>query len=430
MSRVAALVTHRYWKFALVVVCGGVGSKLADATSDETSSFLPDDADSTKVQALLKDRFPGGETSIGLLVYRRPGGLTEADQQRIKDDAAKVDKAIPVTQPAIVPFTDDAPDGLVSENGEAAYSVVTVPLDFQKASDWGKTTRDTLGGSRDGLEVYVTGDLGLFADFQEVFGELDSKLLGATVLLVVILLLAIYRAPLIALIPIVVVRFAYAVATGLIYLYAKAGNTVNSNSTSILVVLMFGVGTDYCLLLVSRYREELHRVEDKHEAMARAMRRAGPAVFASGCTVIAAMLVLLLADAGSTNGLGPVSAIGVASVLLAGLTLLPALLTIFGRRGFWPRRKAVDYRPEEDVVERHGLWRKFGDKVLQRPGLALISTVALFGIFALGLTSYKEDYSIGGFFKKDVESVDGFNVLGQSFPQGALGPTTILVQRS
>jgi putative drug exporter of the RND superfamily len=436
MSRVAALVTHRRWKFAIVVfwivlvaIFGGIGSKLADATSDETASFLPEDADSTKVQALLKDRFPGGETSIGLIVYRRPGGLTEADQQRIKDDAAKVDKAIPVVQPAVVPFTEGAPDGLVSEDGSAAYSIVTVPLDFQKASDWGETTRDTLGGRRDGLEVYVTGDLGLFADFQEVFGELDTKLLLATVLLVVILLLAIYRAPLIALIPILVVGFAYAVATGLIYLYAKAGNTVNSNSTSILVVLMFGVGTDYCLLLVSRYREELHRVEDKHEAMARAMRRAGPAVFASGCTVIAAMLVLLLADAGSTNGLGPVSAIGVACVLLAGLTLLPALLTIFGRRGFWPRRRAIAYNPDEDIAERQGLWRKFGDKVLQRPGLALVSTLVLFGVFALGLTYYKEDYSIGGFFKKDVESVDGFNVLGESFPAGALGPTTIVVQR-
>src|SRR5215210_2246867 len=109
MSRVAAFVTHRYWKFAIVVfwvvlagIFGGIGSKLADATSDETASFLPEDADSTKVQALLKDRFPGGETSIGLIVYRRQGGLTEADQQRIADDAAKVDKTIPVSQPSVV----------------------------------------------------------------------------------------------------------------------------------------------------------------------------------------------------------------------------------------------------------------------------------------------------------------------------------------
>jgi putative drug exporter of the RND superfamily len=436
MSRLASFVTGRRTKWVVIAfwvvaaaMLGGVGSKLGDVTSDETSSFLPDDADSTKVQALLKDRFPGGETSIGLIVYRRPGGLTEADQQRIADDAAKVDDTIPVLQPSIQPFAPDAPDGLVSENGETAYTLVTVPLDFQNAADWGADTRDVVGGSGDGLEVWVTGDLGFFADFVEVFGELDSRLLAATVLLVLILLGAIYRAPLIAITPIVVVGIAYAIATGFIYLYAKAGNTVNSNSTGILIVLMFGVGTDYCLLLVSRYREELHRVEDKHEAMARAMRRAGPAILASGCTVISAMLVLLLADTGSTNGLGPTSAIGIACALLAGLTLLPAILTIIGRRGFWPRRSAVAYQPDVDLSQRRGLWRRFGDRVLQRPALALVATVALFGVFSLGFLSYKEDYSIGGAFKKDVESVDGFNVLAQSFPQGALAPTTIVVQR-
>jgi putative drug exporter of the RND superfamily len=286
-----------------------------------------------------------------------------------------------------------------------------------------------IGGSGDGLDVYVTGDLGLWVDFEEVFGELDAKLLLATVLLVLILLGAIYRAPLIALIPILVVGVAYQVATGFIYLYAEAGNSVSSNATGILVVLMFGVGTDYCLLLVSRYREELHRVPDKHEAMARALRRAGPAVLASGCTVVAAMLVLLLADAGSTNALGPVSAIGVASALLAGLTLLPALLTIVGRRGFWPRRSAVACRPEEEVEQREGIWRRVGDRVLKRPGLALLATSALFGLFALGLLAYQEDYSIGGFFKTEVESVEGYEVLAESFPEGASAPTTILVQR-
>src|SRR4029453_2702574 len=144
---------------------------------------------------------------------------------------------------------------------------------------------DVVGGGG-GLEVYVTGDLGLNADFEEVFGALDTKLLGATVLLVLVLLGAIYRAPLIALIPIVVVALSYQVASGFIYLYAKSGENVNSNSTSILIVLMFGVGTDYCLLLVSRFREELHRTADRHAAMQRALRRAGPALLASGCTVI------------------------------------------------------------------------------------------------------------------------------------------------
>jgi uncharacterized membrane protein YdfJ with MMPL/SSD domain len=124
-----------------------------------------------------------------------------------------------------------------------------------------------------------------------------------------------------------------------------------------------------------------------------------------------------------------VSAIGVAAVLMAGLTLLPALLTAAGRRGFWPRSSSVAYQPDVDLVERRGLWRRFGDRVLRRPGLALGATTALFAVGTLGLLSYKEDYSIGGFFKKSVESVDGFETLGDAFPQGALGPTSILVVR-
>jgi RND superfamily putative drug exporter len=436
VSALASFVTGRRTKWVVIVLwivvvfaLSPLGGKLADATRDETASFLPAGAESTRVQELLKDRFPGGETTIGLIVYKREGGLTEADRAKIARDAQRVDDAIPVTQPAQVPFSSDAPPGLVSENGDAAYTVVTVPLNFDRVADWGKETRDLVGDGGGGLQVYVTGDLGLWADFEEVFGEVDTRLLLATVLLVLVLLGAIYRAPLIAIIPIVVVGLAYQVATAFIYLYADAGNTVNSNSTGILVVLMFGVGTDYCLLLVSRYREELHRVEDKHAAMARALRRAGPALLASGCTVIAAMLVLLLADTGSTKSLGPVSAIGVASVLLAGLTLLPALLTAAGRKGFWPRSSAVAYQPDVDLAQRQGLWRRFGDRVLQRPGLALAATTALFALFTLGLLAYKEDYSIGGFFKKSVESVDGFDVLAESFPQGALAPTSILVLR-
>jgi RND superfamily putative drug exporter len=436
VSTLASFVSGRRTKWVVIVLwivgviaLSPLAAKLGDATRDETASFLPEDAQSTEVQKLLKDRFPGGETTIGLIVYKRDGGLTEADRAKIARDARRVDDAIPVTQPAQVPFSPGAPPGLVSENGEAAYTVVTVPLDFDRVADWGKETRDLVGDGGGGPEVYVTGDLGLWADFEEVFGELDTRLLLATVVLVLVLLGAIYRAPLIAIIPIVVVGLAYQVATGFIYLYADAGNNVNSNSTGILIVLMFGVGTDYCLLLVSRYREELHRVEDKHAAMARALRRAGPALLASGCTVIAAMLVLLLADTGSVKSLGPVSAIGVAGVLLAGLTLLPALLTAAGRRGFWPRSSTVACQPDVDLAQRQGLWRRFGDRVLRRPGLALAATTALFALFTLGLFAYKEDYSIGGFFKKSVESVDGFDVLGESFPQGALAPTSVLVER-
>ena len=219
-------------------------------------------------------------------------------------------------------------------------------------------------------------------------------------LLVLVLLGAIYRSVLVALTPLIVVFLAYTVANGFIYLLAKSGATVSSNSTSILIVLMFGVGTDYCLLLVSRLREELRTTEDKHEAMARALRRSGPAILASGLTVTLAMLVLVLADSQNTATLGPVAAIGVASAMVAGLTLLPALLTIFGRRGFWPRSNTVAYDPEHAATQRPGVWRRFGDRVLQKPAQALVVTLIVFVAGALGLLAFKVDYSTTTFFKK------------------------------
>jgi putative drug exporter of the RND superfamily len=241
--------------------------KLADETVDDTESFLPSSAESTEVVRLLDQEFESGQTSNGLIVYERPGGLTPADAARARRDARRVARAIPVTE---------RPEGpVVSRSGDVALVTLTVPEDYDKLADWGKEVKDRVGERHGGLRVYLTGDLGFNTDAEEIFGSIDTKLLLATALLVLILLGAIYRSPVIAVVPLLVVGFSYAVAQGLIYLYAKSGAEVSSNATSILVVLMFGVGTDYCLLLVSRYREELRRQEDKHAAMARAVRRAG-----------------------------------------------------------------------------------------------------------------------------------------------------------
>jgi putative drug exporter of the RND superfamily len=138
----------------VVLALSPLGAKLADVTNDETASFLPEDADSTRVQELLRDRFPGGETTLGLIVYKRAGGLTDADRGKIARDARRVDDAIPVTRPAQVPFEPGAPPGLVSENGDAAYTVVTIPLDFDRVADWGKESRDLVCDGGGGLQVY------------------------------------------------------------------------------------------------------------------------------------------------------------------------------------------------------------------------------------------------------------------------------------
>jgi putative drug exporter of the RND superfamily len=434
VRHVAAIVAGRRTKWlvvlawvVLLIIFAPLGGKLKDVTDNRTESFLPKDAESTQVLRIMQREF-GGQTVSGLVVYKRPGGLTPADRARIIADAARAKATLPVVGRPVIPFGPGAPGGLVSKDGAVAYSVIAFPDDNDKLADWGESLRAIVDRAPPHAQAFVTGGLGFNADFEEVFNSIDTKLLLVTVLLVLVLLGAIYRSPMIALIPLVVVGVAYAIAQGLIYLYAKSGATVDDNGTTILVVLMFGVGTDYCLLLVSRYREELRSIDDKHRAMARAVRRAGPAIVASGLTVVLAMLVLLVARIGSIHSLGPVAAIGVGVAMIAGVTLLPALLTIAGRRGFWPRRRTVACRPGEVYTERQSVWRRVGDKVLTRPALAFGVTAALFVFAGFGLLAYKEDYSVNNAFKKQTESVDGFKVLGAAFPAGALSPTTVIVE--
>ena len=248
MRALASFVSGRRGKWVVlgiwIVVFAALmplGAKLGDETQDDTTSFLPASAESTDVVKILDEDFASGETTQGLIVYQRDGGLTAADKQKIAADAKALeelpDEELPLTRPPIVPFAPNSPPDLVSQQGDLAYTVLTVPTDFEEQADWGENVRDLIGSESDGMRIILTGDLGFSVDSEEVFSELDTKLLLATVLLVLFLLGAIYRAVLVALTPLVVVFFAYTAATALVYLYAESGATVSSNGTTILVVL-------------------------------------------------------------------------------------------------------------------------------------------------------------------------------------------------
>ena len=200
--------------------------------------------------------------------------------------------------------------------------------------------------------------------------------------------------------------------------------TVNGQSSAILSILVLGVGTDYALLLVARYREELRRHEDKHEAMALALRTAGPAIFASGMTVVAALLCLTLADVNGTSGLGPIGALGVAVAMLAMLTLLPAWLVIWGRRAFWPR---IPQFGSEGTDETSGAWRRVGDRVARSPRRVWVGTVALLAVLALGLLNFDNGLTSGNGFRDDVEAVAGQELVDKAFPSGSNAPTDVVV---
>ena len=255
----------------------------------------------------------------------------------------------------------------------------------------------------DGVRVYIAGSGGQAADSFEAFAGIDSTLLLAALGVVIVILLFTYRSPVLWILPIFSVVVALARSLGLVYFLAKyADLTVNGQSQAILSILVIGAGTDYALLLVARYREELRRHDDRHEAMAFALHRAAPAILASGATVAVGMLCLMFAEMSSTAGLGPVTAIGVGVTFLVMVTLLPALLVIFGRWIFWPMRPT--FRSAEPTQS--GFWAKVGRRISVRPRtvwavtgtLLLIACLGLFKLDANGLATDEQ-------YTKDFDSV-------------------------
>jgi putative drug exporter of the RND superfamily len=242
--------------------------------------------------------------------------------------------------------------------------------------------KSTAGYFANGMAIYVTGPAGVAADSADAFKGIDSTLLFATVGVVVLILLFTYRSPTLWLLPVISAGVALTIAQAVIYLLAtRTGLIVNAQSAGILTVLVFGAGTDYALLLVARYREELRRHHNRHEAMAVALHRAGPAILASGATVIVGMLCLLFAQTNSTSGLGPVAAIGILVGLAVMLTLLPALLVIVGHWIFWPARP-VEGSPEPTAV---GFWARVGATVARAPRLTWIITAGVLAVMTLGI---------------------------------------------
>ena len=357
-----------------------------------------------------------------MIVYHRDGGLRPADRAAIARDRAALNADLP---PATAPLRQP----VFSQDGNAALLIASIDTSERVHEDTlfdaVEELRDRVGATASpGLEVRVSGPAGFSTDAVNVFQQINGMLLLATASLVFILLILIYRSPIFWAIPLFSVICAEVISRGIGYWLAKAGVTINGQTSGVLSVLVFGVGTDYALLLVARYREELRRHEDKHEAARIALRRAGPAVIASGLTVIAALLCLSLAEVNGTSGLGPVGAFGIALAMLAMLTLLPALLAICGRRAFWP---FVPYYGGSGADETHGAWRRLGERIRARPRPVWIGSIAALAALCLGLTQLNSDLTSGTAFRGSVDSVEGQELIAASFPAGANAPTTVIV---
>jgi len=408
-----------FW-LIVVALAAPLSGKLTGAEKNDAQSWLPPKAESTQVLN-LQASYQSPNVFAAVVVYSRPSGLTPADRAKAAQDAAKFAGVPGVLRGQVAgPF--------FATDGKAAQTVVPVNLG---SKGWNGATaavdklRAITRSNAAGLASHIAGPLGGAADSAKSFKGIDSTLLFATLAVVVVLLLVTYRSPALWLLPVMTAGIALTSAEALIYLLAAhAGLTVNGQSAGILNVLVFGAGTDYALLLTARYREELRRHEDRHEAMAVALRRAGPAIIASGGTVILSLLTLTVAQLNSTKGMGPVLAIGVGVALAAMITLLPALLVIFGRWIFWPVRPKFG-SPEPTA---RGFWARVGRGVAARPRVVWVTTALVLGAMALGLTGLKASgltvaQSFGG---RHPDSVIGQQVLDRNFPAGVGQPVVVV----
>src|SRR5262244_4570124 len=407
-----------FWVVVLVVTLP-LSSKLQGAEKNDAKTWLPANAESTKVLD-VQSRFQSPNVYPAVIVYERASGLTAADRAAAAADARRF-----ATLHGVAPGQVTGP--VPSSDGKAMQTIVSVNLGKQGwngAATAASSIRAITRSDPSGLTSHLTGRLGYGADFSKVFSGIDSTLLYSTLAVVIIILLITYRSPVLWLLPVVSAGVALITAQAVIYLLAAhAGLTVNAQSAGILYVLVFGASTDYALLIVARYREELRRHDRRHAAMAEALRRAGPAIIASGSTVILALLMLSFAQLGSTKGMGPVLAIGIAVGVLAMLTLLPALLVIFPRGVFWP------YKPTYGSPEptTRGVWARVGWGIAPRPRITWITTAVILGILALGLTGLKASgLTNAESFRGHPDSVVGASVLAKHFPAGSGEPVIVL----
>ncbi len=427
-------VTIAAW--ALLGIGGFIAhAHLGSVTTAGQSSFLPSHSGSTRVADTLQRSYKGGDDIPVLVIFNREGGLTGGDLDAIGRFGRGLERlGLTGATPVFSPYSGDTDGtlgrlatiakgvGPISRDREAA--LLALAIDASKHGGLGgvgKIRRYLRAHRRPGLHSYVTGPGAIAADLERVADDARETLLLAALGLVLLLLLLIYRAPILAVLPLLVVGAAYLVATGVVYLLIKAGLiTVNVEGTLLLLVLIFGAGTDYSMLLVHRYREELGRGQEPAAALSAAVTKSGPALAASAATVIAAMLVLLVAELQSTHWLGPVLGIGIAVMLVAAFTLFPALLAVLGERAFWPTRPGGASGPDPR-------WVRVAELVRRRPRSIVAIVLAGLALLSLGNLVDHGTIGFGQGETRSTESSRGTTVLDEHFPPGIGSPLTAVV---
>ncbi len=408
------VTSRRSWLLALfIVLTAGVLMGLAGASDSASQSpvSLPAAAESARAAALLGD-FPGGDRAPAILVVSRADGeaLNAADTAAAQAAAQRMSASPPKLSP----------------DGRATVSAAQVSTELSgfALNDEVKSLRDTAAdGLPDGLRAQVTGGPAFGADIADAFSGANITLLAVTATVVAVLLMLTYRSPVLWLVPLLVVALADRVgAVAGERVTALAGLTADGSTAGITSVLVFGAGTNYALLLISRYREELRHTPDHRAALATAVRTAGPAIVASNATVVLALLTLLFAAAPSTASLGLQAASGLLAAAVFALLVLPPLLALCGTRLFWP---FIPHRHEQDPSGT-GFWHRIAAGVTRRPTTVLAASLVLLTVLACGLLGVGTGLTQTEQFRVDAESVAGYETLAAHFPSGLTDPTRVV----
>ncbi|KAA0111406.1 MMPL family transporter [Mycolicibacterium sp. P1-5] len=422
-GRIGELVSNRHsWLLALViaVIGGGLMGVIGQSSgADQSPVSLPPSAESAKAAALLKD-FPGGGAAPVILVVSRAGGVAltpadlaavEAARGRMVATTGKGGPPIPVT---------------ASDDGKAALAPVPVDptLSGFALNDEVKSLREAAkSGLPDGLTANVTGGPAFGADIANAFSGANITLLAVTGAVVALLLIITYRSPVLWLVPLLVIAFADRVAAVLGSAIAEATGMAADGSTSgITSVLVFGAGTNYALLLISRYREELRTFADHRSALRTAVRFAGPAIAASNATVVLALLTLLFASSPSTRSLGVQAASGLVVAAVFVLLVLPPLLALFGPKLFWP----FIPRADGEQLTATGAWHRVADWVSNHAGRVTVASTAVLIALAAGLLATPVGLNQIDQFRVSADSVSGYRALSAHFPGGLTDPTRVI----
>ncbi len=391
------------------------------AGNDFPSTGLPTSSQAAQVDAALA-KFPSAEQTAAILVWSRGDAkLTTADRTAITERATALGELSTASRATAPKFSGD---------GTAALSVV--PLGTKAVDKNVAGTADSLRAAAaknlpSGLHSYLTGGVGFQADISNAFAGADFKLLLVTVIVVAVLLIITYRSPVLWIVPLAVVGTADGLAGAVVSALAKPfGIILDASVSGILSVLVFGAGTNYALLLVARYREELQKVEDRSLAMLTAVKSAGPAIAASGGTVALSLITLLFAQLAGNRALGFACAIGVVVAILFALIVLPAALVVCGRGLFWPFVPRVH---EASAVAKDGFWARLGRGVSRRPVLITVLSVASVGVLTLGLSGFSVGLSQTEQLLGNPESVVAQKIVDRSFSAGLTSQTTVLTPK-